>query len=399
MKTTPLLTLALLPSLLAAPLQSPQLYRQALQKLEQSDVRGALQDFQALLQQSGREEFHYYLAHCRLKLGEYEKALDHFRQAAPVQKDSWQLELGMGRTLFHLDRLKEAEKHLAAAKRLNAESIEASYHLGLIRVRQGRFESALPFFQFVAQRDPYHLGAAYNLGNSYARLRNAEQAQRWMQRHTDLSAKLDEIESLRKAASFPSSTAENWISLGDAYLGIEDFRQANQAYLKAFQMAESPQLHYHLGFTSYKMGRLQEAIQHYESFLRFHADHAEALFNLGLAFKKAGKTEDASDAFQKAVRAKPDDPLLRVPGVEILLESRQWEQALQAAVQMVNEYPRFAHGHYLQAYSLYHLGRLQEALSSLGQASSLDPAREDYRQLAVRIQQRLENPKEGQRDP
>ncbi|MEE8586991.1 MAG: tetratricopeptide repeat protein, partial [Acidobacteriota bacterium] len=127
-------------------------------------------------------------------------------------------------------------------------------------------------------------------------------------------------------------------------------------------------------------------------------DHVPALFNLGQTLKKAGQAALALEAFEKAAQQGPDDPMLRVPLVEILLEGEEWEKALQAAGQLVNNFPRFAQGYYLEGFALWRLGRLEESLSRTRQASALDSDRADHHRLAAQILQALGRPDEAQKE-
>jgi tetratricopeptide (TPR) repeat protein len=54
------------------------------------------------------------------------------------------------------------------------------------------------------------------------------------------------------------------------------------------------------------MGRIQEAIQHWQEALQINPDHAKAHYNLGLAMEKAGRLQEAVAHYEQALRIKPD---------------------------------------------------------------------------------------------
>ena len=63
---------------------------------------------------------------------------------------------------------------------------------------------------------------------------------------------------------------------------------------------------YNLGLALARLGRLQDAIGHYEQALRLKPDYAEAHYNLGLALVRLGRLPEAMGHWEQALRSKPD---------------------------------------------------------------------------------------------
>ena len=55
-----------------------------------------------------------------------------------------------------------------------------------------------------------------------------------------------------------------------------------------------------------QVGKVEDAIAHFEQALRIKPDYAEAHNNLGIALELAGKIEEAITHFEQALRIKPD---------------------------------------------------------------------------------------------
>ena len=64
--------------------------------------------------------------------------------------------------------------------------------------------------------------------------------------------------------------------------------------------------HYNLGNALLELGKVPEAIGHYEQALRLKPDYAEAHNNLGIALLELGKVPEAIGQYEQALRLKPD---------------------------------------------------------------------------------------------
>ena len=55
-----------------------------------------------------------------------------------------------------------------------------------------------------------------------------------------------------------------------------------------------------------KLGKVPEAVEHFEQALRIKPDSVEAHINLGVALEKLSKPADAVRHYEEALRIKPD---------------------------------------------------------------------------------------------
>ncbi|MGO9610215.1 MAG: tetratricopeptide repeat protein, partial [Verrucomicrobiia bacterium] len=68
------------------------------------------------------------------------------------------------------------------------------------------------------------------------------------------------------------------------------------------------QAHISLGVALFQIGKVPEAITHYEQALRIKPDYAEAHDSLGLALKAMGKVAEPAEQYEEALRIKPNYP-------------------------------------------------------------------------------------------
>ncbi len=329
-----------------------------------------------LRRRTGNDQRLYYIGYAQLKLGDYVAAEESLRLAVEVLPQSWEALLGLARALYHRAKHDEAAARFEAVLRLQPNNVEALFHLGLLERVAGRQEAALPRFEQVVSIRPFHAGALYNAAQAALRLGRMELARDYLSRHRELVPKLDRIESLRKAASFPSSTAYNWLSLGNAHLEVGQYDEALGAFEKA--AAKDPGLdvvHYHLGFAAYRAGDYSRAAASYLRFLAGRPDHFETLFNLGHALRKGGLLEEAAEVFEKASRANPTQPLPRVALAEMEIEREDWSAAVRTTSELTAAFPDYPRGFFLNALSLFRSGRPEAALGPAKRAVELETGR------------------------
>jgi tetratricopeptide (TPR) repeat protein len=64
--------------------------------------------------------------------------------------------------------------------------------------------------------------------------------------------------------------------------------------------------HYNLGLALSRIGKIQDAIGHYEQALRLKPDYAEAHYNLGVALARLGRLPEAVGHWEQALRSRPN---------------------------------------------------------------------------------------------
>ena len=66
--------------------------------------------------------------------------------------------------------------------------------------------------------------------------------------------------------------------------------------------------HYNLGVVLERVGRAQEAIEHYEQALRIKPDYVKAHYNLGVALARLGRMPEAIGHYEEALTSDPITP-------------------------------------------------------------------------------------------
>lgn len=183
--------------------------------------------------------------------------------------------------------------------------------------------------------------------------------------------------------------------------------------------------HSNLGFCLYELGRADESIGAYQHALRLDPEDAQCVYDLGCILFKMGRNEAAAEKFEEALRLEPEFPDARVglrkaqqqmdpdayqgepeedepapitfghpaAGLESseprdvetesaealiergheLYENSEYGKALETWRRAMATAPKNASLHNNCAAALFHLGRLDEAVSACNLALAVDP--------------------------
>jgi tetratricopeptide (TPR) repeat protein len=161
------------------------------------------------------------------------------------------------------------------------------------------------------------------------------------------------------------------------FLGVARARQ-NKDPLPALAMAvqcapEDPAAHLNLGNAFGRLGRLEEAAASYRRALDADPEFAEAHNNLGELCLEGGRAEEALVSCQQALRIRPDfaDAHRNLGGV--LMRLGRFDEAVRSCRRAVAINAGSAEAHNCLGRALLGLARSHEAIVSFQQALALDP--------------------------
>ncbi len=116
----------------------------------------------------------------------------------------------------------------------------------------------------------------------------------------------------------------------EAYLGKKNYKQAEQLYKKALAVDNKyGKASYNLGAAYYKQGKYDEAAAQFEGIKSFTKDKDtvfKSLHNQGTAYLKAKKYDEAVKALKEAVKKNPKDEDTRYNLAYAMYQKRKEEQ-------------------------------------------------------------------------
>jgi len=169
-------------------------------------------------------------------------------------------------------------------------------------------------------------------------------------------------------------------NLGIAYSEQGQYAQAIEQEEAALQLddgrasaGKTPVIHNKLGYDLAMLGRLPEAVAHYEQALRLQPDYAVAHHNLGRALARLERYPEAIRHYEEALRLKTGDAATEGELGDALLHEGRTGEAIAHCRAAVRLAPTGAPGFNNLAYALLLTGRGNEAIAAYREAARLDP--------------------------
>ena len=126
------------------------------------------------------------------------------------------------------------------------------------------------------------------------------------------------------------------------------------------------------GYSYYKLGHNQEAIEAYKQTIRIEPDNAEAHFNLGITYDALGRHQEAVDAFKQAIKIKPDDAVAHCNLGIVYNKLGRYSDAIEAFKQAIKINPDFVEAHYNLGFTYFWIDDKESALEEYKILKTLD---------------------------
>jgi len=218
----------------------------------------------AIEREPARESNYLDLGLILLSYRRFDVALEVATKAVAVAPESYQAHMLKGLVEARMSHLNDAEKTYADAVELNPKASEALLALALVESANEKQRQSRETFERALKKFPRH-GIIYQ---EYARMLLKFSA------GSDRAAKAKAISLLKSALAFDGSLAES---------------------------------HYQLGNLALKDGDLPLAIRHMETAVRLRPASSRIRFALARAYKRAGRSEQASKEVASFQRLKTEE--------------------------------------------------------------------------------------------
>lgn len=229
------------------------------------------------------------LAFIRFKLHKPTASLEAYAQAAKLsQRTAADLVISAQDYLLMMDTLSAAQA-LEDALKLQPGDLEATYQLARVRYKQGRMPEAIAGFQQVLQRDPSRIKALENLGLSFERSGDLEQALAAYQRAVDLDR------------TAPSHSDRPYLYLGTLLVKLGRSPEALPVLTRGIELnPKSGPLHAELGKAYVALKDPARAQVELEESVRLDPKDGASHYALARLYGSLGKQELAEQQFQAA---------------------------------------------------------------------------------------------------
>ncbi len=222
----------------------------------------------------------YLLAYTVFRQGRAKESLELYEAGASLKAPAADDLKIVGLNYGLLGRYDLSAKFLEASLAADPHNIEARYYLGRARFTLNHFEEALEAFREVLRRDPAHVKAQNNVGQVYEAENNIDAAIAAYRRAIELdenSARPSELPLLNLGVLlFAKNETPEALAL------LERAAKANPA---------SEQARFQLGKAYVKLGRMDEAERELVEATRLDPQNVGAHYQLGRLYQRLGRRD------------------------------------------------------------------------------------------------------------
>jgi Flp pilus assembly protein TadD len=184
-----------------------------------------------------------------VRCGEYEEAIERFRQAVRTKPDFVDAWFNLGVVSSMASRVGDAVSAYRRAIELNPQAAKAHNNLAILFQANGRLEEAAAGYETALRHEPDYVEARYNLG-----LLRQQQG-----RH------IDAIDAYQRVLKTAPQHVEAFNNLGNTLLALNRPMEAREAYRNALAVdAANTESIWNLGFVDLLLGNFEEGWRNYE---------------------------------------------------------------------------------------------------------------------------------------
>lgn len=249
--------------------------------------------------------------------------------------------LNIGTLYYTTERYSEALEAICKSLEINSSNALAHYTVGLVFEKFGAIYKAIQAYQRAINIDSQWIDAYNQLGNIFGETGDLEQA-----------------ESIyRKAIAAKPKHFGSYLNLGNVLLEQEKVDQAIAAYKQALELKpRDPNILYNLGVAFEAKNDCAEAAQYY-----------------GYSFYRQGKYQEAIEQYQKFLETNAGDEFFYVAFAECYKSLNECNQAIKIYKEglKVHSHSTFLYFHLIN--TLQYQGRIKEAISVVREAYKEKP--------------------------
>lgn len=305
--------------------------------------------------------------------------------------------------------LQAAERLYRAILKLQPRHADANHNLGVLLVRIGKLEEALPHFKTALEsnRSSAQFWLSYMNGlmeakkldeaqkvlhdgkkvglvgdrvkdleqklNAFIQTRAQEQMEQLLVNYSAGNYGLAESQAKSLAQKYPSDPF-GWKVLGAVLQRTGRLEESLLSMRHSVELAPNDvAAHCNLGNVLKDLGRLNDAETSYRIAIRLQPNYANAHFNLGNTLRDLGRLNQAGASYRKMIRLKPGFAPAHNNLGNVLRDLGSLNDAEQSYREAIRLKPDYAQAHYNLGNALTDLGRLAEAETSYWAAISLKP--------------------------
>jgi tetratricopeptide (TPR) repeat protein len=225
----------------------------------------------------------------------YEAAIDYYRRAVAINPDLPGLQMNLGLALFKVAQFPAAMESFSSEIRKHPGDLRLTILLGMAHYGMKDYLVAIPYLQRATEHDPQSIPLRMVLAHSCM---GSRQYQCVLSVHEQILALKGE------SAEADMLAAEAFDQMGNSAAAEKQLSKAAQINPK------EPNVHFGLGYLSWKQGRWSDAAQEFQLELDNNPEHKISRIYLADAWVQQGEFARAQPALEELVNADQSEPFV-----------------------------------------------------------------------------------------
>jgi tetratricopeptide (TPR) repeat protein len=214
-----------------------------------------------------------------------EGALGAAEEAKRLNDNLPEVHNSLGTIYADMGRTEGAIIELQRALQLAPNSDETWRRLGLALEKAGRRDQEVQALQKAVEINPYYPGNPYALGQTYF----------------DLGRNREALEMFQQVVKLAPQNARGYASSGAVYYRLGEWDQCLASFQKAISLSPNASYYSSLGVAYFYLGRSREAGEAFETAVRKDPQSPEFLVNLADYYRWSNQTAKANATYDKAI--------------------------------------------------------------------------------------------------
>jgi tetratricopeptide (TPR) repeat protein len=304
--------------------------------------------------------------------GRVDEAIKGYVQVRELNPQYVAAAVSLGNTFLESNRLGEARLSYEAALKIDKDNAAAHYGLGQVALSERSYRDAARYFERALAIVPAATRIHYSLAMAYRGLGERQRAKDNLDLQGNVGVRsadplIDGLQELIKgervhlirgrlaleahrypeaAAEFRKAIAENpntvvgRVNLGGTLSLLGDLPGAKRQFEEVVRIApDNLNARYNLGLLLANENRHEEAIVHLQTMLKYSPIDAGARFLLAREYLKLNRRDEALSEFSRVVQTDPDNEDALLEQVQLLLEKKQYKDALDGLEKSHAQFP------------------------------------------------------------
>ena len=258
--------------------------------LRMGNIEKASADYRKAIDIDGQyAPAHNNLGNCLLQLDNPNAAETSYLKAIKAAPNFADAHYNYGRLLLAKGNLKSAHHILEHAHSINPDHAPILGQLGEIYLLEEKYTEAILFFKSRLEQQPHHAETQHRIGLAYLKQKRLPEA----------------IKHLTKAVNQGGSDNDSCYHLATAHIEANQPREALKYYLMQLEKSDILETTYNIAVILMAEERHEEALGYFKVTLEKDPQHLDAVLNMGAIYLKIGRLQSAIEQYESALRIDP----------------------------------------------------------------------------------------------